>query len=401
MMELEPLSPIKKLDLVSLTEFMFADLLKRKRERDGLERRFEVVDDRPVRSLKRKFRDVDWATIDEQLPRTLDPKRWLWQDVSLPPLLPPPDGTPPAWVHEVRWEVVEFEGRQRGYWSHCEQRNFHVRNTRIVFFGGYDNPEIHYYEIDGSKLGYTGCTTFLHHWLPDFEAKREEIAGFCLRKKDQTASNPYRYMKTKEEVMGFWETNRDNGSCRHAAMDDRLQGRRMRPFYQTGHSDVLDGPPPGFYRFLVDYPDLEPYATEFSVFDMTWLICGQFDALFWDKRRQCFILVDWKNCLTFRTSSIEKGTHPLSAHMDNCHLVTYTLQLNTYRMILEKNYGFVVAEMWIVNFPPLKQDTAHYDVYPAKRVDMTPFFNAFPVTEERRQRWAQSGCEPGDVLPAG
>ncbi len=383
-----------KYSVKELTEFMFADLFRREREKAP--QAAVLIEDRPLLSKKRKYDEVDWIEADQDFPRPVphNPRQWMVRYGDPIPLLPAPLDLAPAWTREVYCRVAEFQGRERGVWSHSNFRNHHPRLDRIKFYGGFEQPEVHYYEIDGRKDGYEGCTTHLHHYFPDFEAKREEVATLCLNGRFNKAGRYYGFENT-EQVLDYWDKVRDNGTCRHAAMDDWLQGRPMRqPHYQTGKSDCITGPPAGFFKFLLDFPALQPYFTEFSLFHMTWLICGQFDALFWDEERQCFILVDWKNCLNFRVTGIEMGIHPLTQHLESCHLVQYTMQLNIYTAILEACYGIKVEEMWIVNFPPLEESKAVYQRFVAKRWDMRPFFALCPASEEGKQRLLESGPEP-------
>lgn len=331
----------------------------------------EAEDEEPP--LKKRRVDTPWLPREHKTPRLAwysDRDAW-------------PEWSRRAHVVRLTYTGPTFGNRDIEFWSHANFRNVIERCKYIEFFGGFDDPSVHYYVIDALWGGYTSVTTFLHQFFADFELVKYQVAAACSRTKDQTSLY---FGKTTEQVLGFWDTNRDNGTCRHAAIDDHLQGRPLRTVYQCGASDPLDGPPPGYYHFMADHPHLVPYFTEFSVFDRDWCICGQFDALFWDTRRLCFILVDWKNVLNFKESSYQKGIHPLTAHMDDCHRAIYTLQLNIYRTILEKHYGFVVKEMWIVNFPPREQAQGAYMKIVAERMDMTPFFAECPFTEEGKAR---------------
>jgi hypothetical protein len=38
----------------------------------------------------------------------------------------------------------------------------------------------------------------------------------------------------------------------------------------------------------------------------------------------------------------EKGNHPLTAHLDHCNFIHYSIQLHTYRYVLEQYYGKIV-----------------------------------------------------------
>lgn len=343
---------------------------------------------------------------DEELPQrkfarlkdeTPSSSRWLPKHGEIPLLGWLPPSSPPtpydAIKNMVRPITLTFEGKSTTFWSHSNERNAHPRMKDVFFVGGFDFPDDHYYIVDGIRGGYISVSTFLHRFFPDFNSNRDLFASYCLRA--TRPDSPYYGMKDVQEVFDLWDKIRDNGTCYHAAIDDTLQGRPLRPVYRVGKSDAIGGPPRGFLRFMTDHPELEVYFTEFTVFDRDLMLVGQFDALFWDRKRQCFVLVDWKNVRNFRVSATQKGTHPLTEKLDDCHLSHYTLQLNLYRVLLERRYGIVIEEMWIVNFPAFRQVTeAVYERYPVPRLNMNPFLALCPITEEGRARRVWAPSEP-------
>lgn len=377
-------------------DYMFGARLRAFRERAQLaqasERRFVVLEEgaleQPARPSRKRKRSGD-GEAGEEAARPLKRRRGIAPDGPLS--LPAAPGSAPPWAAEVHAVALAFEGRARTLWSHSNVRNPHPRSARSRFVGGFEAPTEHYYIVDGRRDGLTSVTTFLHHFFRDFDEMKHMIASRLVGARDP--ASPYFGMTSEREVLGFWDRNRDNGTCKHAAMDDVIQGRPLRQPYQVESSEAIWGPPAGFYRFMTDHPELESIFTEFTMFDLDHMLVGQCDWLAWDKERQCAILIDWKNVMKFQTWSRTMGTDPLTARRMDCHLVKYTLQLNIYRDILERLYGFAIAEMWIVNFPPLAQDVAHYDVYVAERVDLAPFFARCPITPEGRQRLAETGGE--------
>jgi hypothetical protein len=382
-----------------LMNFMFGERLRKKRDAAGSAAPAAPALVVVAPSRKRKRSEVEWTIADEleedeRWWRRPAAPRWTprWREVPLldAPAWPEPT---PAWWSDVRQITVKLGDRSTTWCSNSNERNAHARSPDSFFMGGFDFPNDHYYMIDWIRGGYISGTGFIHHgFFADFEAKRLTIARGCTNAKKP----PYMGM-TVDEVLAFWNKIRDTGTCRHAAIDDALQGRPQRT-YQLGNSEAVNGPPLGFYAFLTDFNNLEIYFSEFTVFDRALVLVGQFDALFWDRTRQCFVLVDWKNTLNFRTTSSEKGTDPLTAHLPDCHYGHYSMQLNLYRALLERRYGFVIAEMWIVNFPALQSDV--YQRFDVAYMDMEPFFARCPVTEEGRARlvWAPAEPQPPVIL---
>lgn len=342
----------------------------------------EVDDDVRNRTKKRKrSEDEDEDILPAPPPKKRRPEAPL--EIELP-------GDENSWNAGCHRVTLWFEGRSTTFWSHCSVRYTFPRSLDIVFHGGFDNPEVHEYVVDVIPGGYTSISGVIHDYFLDFEKVKMQRAWGCTRA--TKPSSPYFGMSV-EEVLGFWDRSRDNGTCKHAAMDETLQGTNVRPVYKCGKSDAITGPPKGFFRFMVDHPYLIPYATEFSVFDRDLVICGQFDALFWDTIRLCFILVDWKNVMNFKDTASEYGIDPLTANMMDCHKVKYSMQLNFYAYLLERHSGIKVADMWIVNFPPLEDAEAVYRKIEVPRMDLTPFLQKCPVNEEGRERLRKYGGE--------
>jgi hypothetical protein len=392
--------PMSDSRMRELIDFVFGERLRRMREREQVEAS-RATTPPPPPSRKRKRANVVSIEDDEEAEEEEERQRlrrrrlapqWMPRRGSLPLLTGDRAHVLEPWESDIHQVAITHDGQTVMQWSHSNGRNEHPRSADVMFVGGFEFPTQHYYIVDGLRGGYISVSGFLHDFYHDFDAMRFEKAAQCLRATSE--KSPYFFMTTTQEVFDYWDKIRDNGTCYHAAIDDTLQGRPLRPVYQVGKSDAIYGPPPGFARFMVEHPDLEVHWTEFTVFDRVLVLVGQFDALFWDKRRQCFILVDWKNVKTFRTSATEKGTDPLTANEDDCHKSHYSLQMNLYRGLLERRYGIRIAEMWIVNFPAFQTKGAPYEIYPVERRNMAPFFARCPRTPEGRSRQIWAPTEP-------
>jgi hypothetical protein len=81
-------------------------------------------------------------------------------------------------------------------------------------------------------------------------------------------------------------------------------------------------------------------------------------------------IYDWKFAKEIQTHSYgKKGLSPVE-HLNDCNTVHYALQLNLYREILERKYGYVIQDMNLVFMHRDLGDT--YIKYPVERMDMTP-----------------------------
>jgi len=130
--------------------------------------------------------------------------------------------------------------------------------------------------------------------------------------------------------------------------------RWTREQLDAGTTSLLPPEMEHFIRFQDDHPYLVPYRTEWFVFDEGLRLVGAIDMLFWDERLQAYCIYDWKRARALRTSDYngKMGTAFWSQHVPDCNVQHYRLQLCTYKLILERNYGIKIAEMWLVRCHP-------------------------------------------------
>ncbi len=245
----------------------------------------------------------------------------------------------------------------------------HPRDEHILFV-----EDIHTYYVRGES-GYISVTTFIHHFFEPFDADKVIPAMRASSKWNE--SNKYFYM-TDEEIKEQWKKLGQDGCRRGTKMHKFLE-----KFFVTamqGDVDTLseedlsvfeDDPVEGvilpqfqFLLFLQEVmPPLKPFRMEWAIYDDDYHIAGMIDALFTfqDERQQKtasgkwrLVMADWKRTPLIRPTNYfqqaKKGT-PIES-MDNCNYVHYTLQLNLYKFILEKNYNVVITEMFLVCFHP-------------------------------------------------
>lgn len=118
---------------------------------------------------------------------------------------------------------------------------------------------------------------------------------------------------------------------------------------------------------------LEPFRSEWVVYDKDIKIAGTIDAVFKDTRDDTYWILDWKRVRTGLEADLEatrygyvqspdewlepvkpwatKMPEPLQ-DLYNTKYWNYSLQLNLYKMILEKNYGIKIKGMKLVQFHP-------------------------------------------------
>ena len=111
-----------------------------------------------------------------------------------------------------------------------------------------------------------------------------------------------------------------------------------------------------------------PYRTEWMVYDKELKFAGSIDMLY-EKPDGSLLIYDWK-----RSKGIEKvsrwnkfSTTECIEHLPDTNYWHYCLQLNTYKAIIEKNYGKKVDGMYLVCLHPDNKNN-NYQVF--KVVDL-------------------------------
>jgi ATP-dependent exoDNAse (exonuclease V) beta subunit len=108
-----------------------------------------------------------------------------------------------------------------------------------------------------------------------------------------------------------------------------------------------------FLQFVINYPDLKPYRTEWMIYDEECKIAGSIDMVYINEDGTLSIY-DWKRCLTIeKTSGWNKyGIEECVNHLPDTNFWHYSLQLNIYKNILEKNYGVEISQLFLVKLHP-------------------------------------------------
>ena len=136
------------------------------------------------------------------------------------------------------------------------------------------------------------------------------------------------------------------GTLLHWHAEMHLNGRQL----ELPHS-------PEFEMFLavVDVLRLHfgwrPYRTEISLFHCGLCLAGQADALFVDAGGDIVIL-DWKRTKSIRFDNAFRSLKEPLDHLPDSNGWLYSLQLNTYRYILETEYGMRVSGMYLAQVHP-------------------------------------------------
>ena len=218
------------------------------------------------------------------------------------------------------------------------KKNSHERDTRICF-----DEEPHIYTIDGDS-DYLSVTTWNHSHFANFNA--DNIITNMMNSKNW--KNSKYYGKTRDEIKDGWEINRDDAARLGTKMHYDIE------CYYNGMDVNNDSIEYNYFmRFVNDYPELVAYRTEWMIWDNELRFAGSIDMVY-ENPDGTLMIYDWKRSKGInKTSSFMKFSHTHCIdHIPDTNFWHYSLQLNTYKAIIEKNYGKKVTSLMLVCLYP-------------------------------------------------
>jgi hypothetical protein len=251
---------------------------------------------------------------------------------------------------KIPQDVVEY------VWSFCQpaslkEINPHPKDKCIEFYDEIQlpdemTPRLHLYIVNGDPNSYISTTTFIHKFANEFDADRAITMIFNGR---NYQSSPY-FGMSRQQIKDAWELNRQEaaslGTAMHANLENFYNGISVKDeFLETKEWQL-------FQTYLADNPRLEPFRTEWEVFDEEHFISGSIDMIYADPDKPGHLIIkDWKRSKEIKWSSRDRLREPIQ-HLDDCNGMHYSLQVNLYKWILEKNYGVRISRLFMVRFHP-------------------------------------------------
>ena len=232
------------------------------------------------------------------------------------------------------------------------EQNTHERDNHIVF-----QERGHVYYVHG-KRGYTSVTTLVHNAFPKFDANKI-IDG--MMESPKWPESKY-FGMTKSEIKQQWKANGQEAARMGTAMHLMFEYHynQIHPEKIESYKDTIEYN--YFKQFTEDHSDLIPYRTEWTVYHEDFKWSGSIDMSFINEDDGTISIFDWKRC-----KNIEKrnnfGKRCLVDGLQHIHDTNYwhyTLQLNLYKLILEKKYEKKVRDLHLVVIHP-ENDCGTYE----------------------------------------
>jgi ATP-dependent exoDNAse (exonuclease V) beta subunit len=224
--------------------------------------------------------------------------------------------------------------------THLANLNPHERDSHILFDEG---P--HVYTIDGDS-DFMSVTTWNHSHFPHFDA--DKIITNMMNSKKWSQSKYYG--QTRQEIKAGWNKNGQEASKAGTKMHYDIEC-----FYNEEDVEVEEDCVEWKYfeKFEEEIgQNLEPYRTEWMIWDKELKFAGSIDMIFRNPDGT-LLIYDWKRCKNIKKENRWQGaTTDCISHLPDTNYWHYSLQLNTYKYLLEKNYGEKVVGMYLVCLHP-------------------------------------------------
>ena len=254
----------------------------------------------------------------------------------------------------------------------------------------YDEP--HKYFINGEPT--ISCTGFIHKFQEEFESNIHKPDNWALKQghkydpksmADKSAHKRNFYPKvgdpynrpdysnpkppeecvTAEEVQKEWTYLNQHATYEGSTLHDFLESymsNRIFPEPLTGDGDipfseivetynVMKQQALNFYKTAVESGKLIPVRSELVVGDAELNLTGMIDQLFWNVKEQCLQIWDWKtNTKLNMVSKFGNKMVGILYYLDDCEFTTYSIQLNVYKKIIERNTNLRLGDSYLVWF---------------------------------------------------
>jgi len=224
--------------------------------------------------------------------------------------------------------------------TYLAELNKHPRDEFITFDEG---P--HIYTVHGDST-FTSVTTWNHSHFDVFDADAV-IENMIKRGSTKDPNNKY-YGMTREEIKELWSKKGSNASFQGTKLHYDIECYNN---YEEVENDSIEFQ--YFLQFDADFPELKPYRTEWMVYYEELKLSGSIDMVY-ENPDGTIQIYDWKRVLELKTESFggKCAKTACISHLPDTNYWHYSLQLNTYKMILEHKYGKKVTGLYLVCLHP-------------------------------------------------
>jgi ATP-dependent exoDNAse (exonuclease V) beta subunit len=249
------------------------------------------------------------------------------------------------------------------------KRNEHSRDKNLHF----DEPTHKYTILTDKESNYTSVTTWNHQHFPHFNA--DLVIKKMMNGKNWNSENKY-WGKTAEEIKKEWSNNGSLvsglGTTLHfnieCFMNEEIEYEDGTICHYT-HEELLQVYEPiqescieweYFLQFVKDFPHLKPYRTEWMIYDEDLKLAGSIDMVY-ENDDGSLCIYDWKRSkeISKYNNFKEYAKTECIKHLPNTNFWHYSLQLNTYKKMIERKYGKKVTDLYLVRLHPNNENKSY------------------------------------------
>ena len=220
---------------------------------------------------------------------------------------------------------------------------------------------------------YTSVTTWCHSNFSQFDA--DDIINTMMKGKNWKEGHKYWGLDINQ-IKELWEKNKDNvagaGTNLHydiecfynnTSLKSGYTNKDLHEYYKSNLCDFLDKQSiewKYFIRFIDENPNLKPYRTEWLIYNEDIKIAGSIDMIF-ENEDGTLSIYDWKRVKNItRINNYNKfAITQAICHLPDSNFWHYTLQLNTYKYIIEQKYNKIVRELFLVRLHPEAEELSY------------------------------------------
>jgi hypothetical protein len=248
-------------------------------------------------------------------------------------------------------------------------RNKHSRDKNLHF----DEPTHKYTILTDKESNYTSVTTWNHQHFPHFNA--DLVIKKMMNGKNWNSENKY-WGKTAEEIKKEWSNNGSLvsglGTTLHfnieCFMNEEIEYEDGTICHYT-HEELLQVYEPiqescieweYFLQFVKDFQHLKPYRTEWMIYDEDLKLAGSIDMVY-ENDDGSLCIYDWKRSkeISKYNNFKEYAKTECIKHLPNTNFWHYSLQLNTYKKMIERKYGKKVTDLYLVRLHPNNENKSY------------------------------------------
>tara|TARA_Y100000780_G_C13694897_1_gene421148 strand:+ start:11591 stop:12385 length:795 start_codon:yes stop_codon:yes gene_type:complete len=242
--------------------------------------------------------------------------------------------------------------------SFLQSKHPHIKDKDVTFYDPTHTYTITCKDNNGEKYkdkSFTSVTTWIHSLFSGFDADKI-ITKMMLSHK--WPESKY-YGMTPDEIKAQWDKNRDESA---------KQGTKLHYDIECYYNNVDVENDTIEYKWFLDFDEVRknekliPYRTEMIVYDEELKLVGSIDMLY-EEHDGTLQIYDWKRCKEIKKTNIwENSVVDCISYIPNSNFWHYSLQLNTYKRILEKNYDKKVSKLCLVCLHPDNKNKSYIKI---------------------------------------